>query len=241
MYRESRHNHTLAAVRPSVKRRQRPGSEGQRGRGLGHLSSKIFAWRTRPASRCLRSTSLGVLAVREGGIAARLRHECLRQIKQSAADDRVLDIVKGAYEVTGLRRVQRVSLKRVPGRALRNCRGAHRVHVVEEECDGDIKHPRYFQQSAGADAVGAALVFLNLLKGQRQRVAQLLLTDPQHIPAQAHAGTDQDIDRIGAAALRPTRSLVTALRLLQDFSPGRDAQKIEAARGFYRLWACRQF
>jgi hypothetical protein len=28
---------------------------------------------------------------------------------------------------------------------------------------------------------------------------------------------------------------------LQDFSSGRDAQKIEAARGFYRLWAGRQF
>jgi hypothetical protein len=45
--------------------------------------------------------------------------------------------------------------------------------VVEEEGDRDLKGAGYQLQSAGADAVRSLLVFLDLLKGQTQRSAQV--------------------------------------------------------------------
>ena len=50
---------------------------------------------------------------------------------------------------------------------------------------------------AGADAVGALLVFLHLLKGQAERVSELLLAHAQHHPAHAHPAADMLVDRIG--------------------------------------------
>src|SRR5437870_3190273 len=66
-------------------------------------------------------------------------------------------------------------------------------------------------QAASSDAVGASLVFLHLLKGQADRLPELFLAQAKHIPAQPHAGTDVDIDRLRLVALlatRPARLLV---------------------------------
>jgi hypothetical protein len=60
-------------------------------------------------------------------------------------------------------------------------------------------------QTAGSDAVGASLVFLDLLEGQADRLSKLFLTHAKHVPAQSHAGTDVDIDRIRLVALLATR------------------------------------
>ena len=58
------------------------------------------------------------------------------------------------------------------------------------EC-GDLLQP------ARADAVGALLVFLHLLEGQTERVAELFLAHAQHHPAHAHAAAHMLVDRIG--------------------------------------------
>src|SRR6202789_2531330 len=47
--------------------------------------------------------------------------------------------------------------------------------ILEEEPDGHIEDAAQFVEPAGADAVGAALVFLHLLKGEADRLAELLL------------------------------------------------------------------
>ena len=60
-------------------------------------------------------------------------------------------------------------------------------------------------QTAGSDAIGASLVFLHLLKGQADRLPELFLAQAKHIPAQSHAGTDVDIDRVRHVALSATR------------------------------------
>ena len=52
-------------------------------------------------------------------------------------------------------------------------------------------------QAAGADAVGALLVFLHLLERQAEGVAKLLLAHAQHHPAHADACANMLIGRIG--------------------------------------------
>ena len=51
-------------------------------------------------------------------------------------------------------------------------------------------------QSAGADPIGASLVFLHLLKGQSDRLSEFFLAQAEHVAAQPHAGADMDIDRV---------------------------------------------
>lgn len=55
-------------------------------------------------------------------------------------------------------------------------------------------------QPAGADTIGAPFVFLNLLEGKADGVAQFLLAHAQQGPALTHPGADMDIDGIGAVA-----------------------------------------
>src|SRR3984957_18470425 len=68
--------------------------------------------------------------------------------------------------------------------------------ALEEECDWHLKDDRNLLQPAGTDAVGAFLVFLDLLKRQAERVAELLLAHRQHHPAHAHAAADMFVDRV---------------------------------------------
>src|ERR1700694_2254162 len=62
-------------------------------------------------------------------------------------------------------------------------------------------------QAAGSHAIGASLVFLDLGKGQADRLPELFLTQAKHVPAQPHAGTDVDVDRVRLVALLATRPL----------------------------------
>jgi hypothetical protein len=59
-------------------------------------------------------------------------------------------------------------------------------------------------QPAGADPVGASLVFLDLLKGQSDRLSKLFLAEAEHISAEPHAGADMDIDRVRLVTLSAT-------------------------------------
>ncbi len=83
-------------------------------------------------------------------------------------------------------------------------------HVVEEEADRHVQHPRQVEQPRGAHPVHAALVFLHLLEGQAQRLAQPLLRQAHQGAAQADAAADMGIDGAGSRLTlgSPDRRLV---------------------------------
>jgi hypothetical protein len=61
--------------------------------------------------------------------------------------------------------------------------GASPEGAVEKEGWGDLQHAGDVLQAAGADAIGALLVFLDLLEGDAERGAEPFLAHPdQHAP-----------------------------------------------------------
>jgi hypothetical protein len=60
-----------------------------------------------------------------------------------------------------------------------------------------VENLRNRLQPAGADAIGALLVFLDLLEGQPQRIRKLLLAHAEHHAAHADAAADILIGWIG--------------------------------------------
>ena len=70
--------------------------------------------------------------------------------------------------------------------------------AFEEVRRGDTQNARRFQQSAGADSIGALLVLLDLLKGYAEVFAQLLLADAEHHPPKPDAAADVNVDWMGA-------------------------------------------
>jgi hypothetical protein len=70
-------------------------------------------------------------------------------------------------------------------------------HILEEVGDRHIEDPGQVEQAAGADAIGAALVFLHLLEGEADGFRQPLLAHAQQRAPLADALTDMDIDRVG--------------------------------------------
>src|SRR5690606_861861 len=108
----------------------------------------------------------------------------------------VADAGEGAVEQEALRARQEVDaigrlavlgealLRRPPRRAL------------EEVGDGNLEDRGDGLEAAGADAVGALLVFLDLLEGDAEMLAELFLTHADHVAPQADAATDMDVDRI---------------------------------------------
>ena len=87
-----------------------------------------------------------------------------------------------------------------PARAPRPCRrhapGMLR-RAFEEKRHRHLQDMGNLLQAAGADAVGALLVFLHLLEGEAERVAELLLAHAQHHPTHAHPRAHVLVDRIG--------------------------------------------
>ena len=69
--------------------------------------------------------------------------------------------------------------------------------AFEEKRNRHLQNIGDLLQAAGADAVGAFLVFLHLLEGQAEGVAEFFLTHAQHHPTHAHARADMLVDRIG--------------------------------------------
>src|SRR6185437_7752690 len=71
--------------------------------------------------------------------------------------------------------------------------------------DRHIEDAAQLVEPAGADAVRAALVFLHLLEGEADRLAELLLAHAETGAAQPHAPADMHVDgmrMIGAMAAR---------------------------------------
>jgi hypothetical protein len=133
----------------------------------------------------------------------------LGEFEQAAAQGWVLDPVVGTDQLDGFAPSQGVGVERFSRWLGKPCwdRGcSHRIHVVEEKRDRYVQHPTQIMQSAGADAIGAALVFLNLLKRQPDRLPELFLTQTEHIPAEPNSGADMDIDRVWLVAFSATRA-----------------------------------
>ena len=102
-------------------------------------------------------------------------HECQRELQTLAA----------GYEFEHWRRHFRIAES---GRI---------AHAFIKEIHRHIEDARHFVKAAGADAIDAFLVFLDLLKGEAEQIAQLFLTHSnQHAP-DAHAIADLNVDGIG--------------------------------------------
>ena len=84
-------------------------------------------------------------------------------------------------------------------------RRAHRVGIVEKERYRHVQHPAQLVQPARPDPVRAALVFLHLLKGQPDRLAELFLAEAEHVAAQPQPRPDPDIDRVRCFSFRTAR------------------------------------
>src|SRR5206468_166253 len=72
--------------------------------------------------------------------------------------------------------------------------------------DRNIQYLGELEQAARTDAVGAALVFLNLLKRQTDAVTHRALAHAKQRAALAHASADMNIDR-----MRPGHECVSLL------------------------------
>ncbi len=67
---------------------------------------------------------------------------------------------------------------------------ALRDEADEEPVDLDAEEPGRRPELGGRDAIGAPLVFLDLLKGQAEGLGQIGLGEPQKMTAQGKAGPD---------------------------------------------------
>ena len=130
------------------------------------------------------------------------------EFEQATAQGRIVDPVIGADQFDRLAPAQRIGVEGFGsgfGKACGDRRRSHRIHVVEEEMKPGRPEPGSDHEAAGSDAVGASLIFLDLLKGQADRPPELFLAQAEHVAAQPHAGTDVDIDRARLVALLATR------------------------------------
>jgi len=88
-----------------------------------------------------------------------------------------------------------------------------RIHAFIKEIHGNIENARHLEQAAGADAIDAFLVFLDLLEGQAQEIAQPLLAHAdQHAP-DTHTVADLHIYWIGLLLWHALLELFAARKL----------------------------
>src|SRR5216683_527781 len=130
----------------------------------------------------------------------------LDHLEDALAHAGLADLVVGAHQFQGLALDQRILflLERRAGLAealaptTRHRPAGQRVgrHLVEEIRHRNVQYLGEFEQPARADAVGAALIFLNLLKREADGRPELLLAHPEKGPALAHARADMDVHRM---------------------------------------------
>jgi hypothetical protein len=68
-----------------------------------------------------------------------------------------------------------------------------RAHLLEEERHRHIEHLGEFEEPAGAHAIGAALVLLDLLKGKAHGFAEVRLAHAQKRPALTHPSSNVNV------------------------------------------------
>jgi hypothetical protein len=130
------------------------------------------------------------------------------EFEEATAQRRIVNLVIGADQFDRLAPTQRIGIEGIGSRfceARRDRRRAHRIHIVEEERHGDVQDTAQVMQATRPDSIGAPLVFLNLLKGQPDGLAELFLAQAEHVAAQPHARADMDVDWVRLVAFSATR------------------------------------
>ena len=94
-----------------------------------------------------------------------------------------------------------------------SCAASRRRRVLVEELHRHAEHLRQIEQPAGADAVDALLVLLDLLEGQAELLAELLLAHAEQHAAEAHPAADMHVDRIGPPRALLARPLASSSKL----------------------------
>src|SRR3546814_205181 len=155
-------------------------------------------------------TTLFRSVVRLRRLAAARDRERLGHLAQTLTHARLADLIIGAHQLQRLALDHRNELllgqRAPPARVLRRRAGRHLVgHLVEEEVDGHVEHPRQVEQSARADPVSAAFVLLHLLKGEADGLSELFLAHTEQRPPQADPAAHMNIYRIGTAFSTVTR------------------------------------
>lgn len=118
--------------------------------------------------------------------------DCPDQLEDFAAGFRIGDPIIMPQQILCLFRGKTVVLERFPCLCNTDSKRCLAGHPFEEVADRCLKYLRKFKQAAGADAVGTALVFLDLLECQAKKFAKFLLGHA-HDPtacAQTHANVD---------------------------------------------------
>src|SRR5664280_693330 len=160
--------------------------------------------------------------------SARISRNLLDQFDDAAAQLAVLDLHErlGQREtVGGGEEVRHIG---------RRGRFAHAGMFGQMRAAFEEKRNRHLQdvgnmlQPAGADAVGALLVFLHLLEGEAEGVAELFLTHFEHHPAHAHARADMLIRQVGYFFLHLARSFPVGPRRPME-------QGVQAIGAYYPL------
>src|SRR5436305_4810698 len=137
------------------------------------------------------------------------RGDMLDQIDNAAAEFCIGDARKGASQrqsFRGREKVRDVCRRRAFAKPI-DARDAART-ALEQKRDRDLEDLGDLLDAAGADPVGAFLVFLNLLEGETQGFAELFLAHAEHDAAHAHATADIFVNRVG----RFDRHLQTLLK-----------------------------
>src|SRR5437016_1116183 len=105
--------------------------------------------------------------------------ERLGKIEQPTADRRIVDRIIPLDQFDAFAPPQRIGVECL-SRRLRKAGGGyrrrmHRIGIVIKEHYRHTQHAAEVMEPAGADAVRTALVFLDLLEGQAELVAELFL------------------------------------------------------------------
>ena len=99
------------------------------------------------------------------------------------------------------------------GRYFRIAESGRIAHAFIEEIDRHIRDARDLVEAAGTDAVDAFFVFLNLLKGKAQQVAQPFLTHTDQHATQSYAITDMRVGRVGTLFRQSCRAPAPHVRV----------------------------
>ena len=170
------HHHRSAVTR--VQKRRRLGNRG----GLTRIGSGLRGY--------------------DSGVGDRLY-----QLEQTAPRLRVRHPIIGPYQLQGFAAHHRIGLVWRRRRLVQaghpfGDRSGHRgIDVVEKKRNRNIQYARKIEKPACADAVGAAFVFLHLLKGKANGVAEPFLAHSQQCPPQPHPRSDMNIDGAGLVRL----------------------------------------
>src|SRR5829696_6874997 len=186
-----------------VIRRRRPKSSlvaAARG-GLSRAHCGLFCQRCSMGDLMLFAA---LWAVQHLGVAGRA--DGLDHLEDALADAAFADLVVGAHQLQRLALDQRIllllerraGLAEALAAAARHRPARQRVgrHLVEEVRNRHVEHLGELVKPARTDAVGAALVLLDLLEGEPDGRPELLLAHSQERAALTHARADMDVYRM---------------------------------------------